>query len=471
MPIGLQTPINGHTGNGVTTTFAYNFGILAAADLKVKVAGATITTGFTVTGVGNRAGGTVVFSVPPASGAAVLLYRSVSRDRATDYQTNGDLRAEVLDDDLDRLVMALQEDAEILTRVVRAPTGESLGELAAAALRANKVLTFGAGGAIALVDVAAFAGGGVVELVPADGSVSSTKLSAAVQSLINGALQRTGGTMTGSLTLPGNAVSALEAVPLQQAESIAAEAAATVSASSFSGLALSATGLTSLVSLSIGEILVRPVSGAPLRLSAVSTTINVLNTGANGLDTGTLAANTWYAVWVIYNGTTAAGLISTSSTAPTMPAGYTHRARVGWIRTDGSANRLPLGFTQRGRRVQYLVNNTGNVPALPQMASGTVGDTSAPAFATVATGGFVPPTAGVIDVLGRIGNNSSIIVAPNGQFGGVGSSANPAPLSLIINATTFGGVVRGMLVLESANIFWACVGGGVVCCVGWEDNL
>lgn len=226
MPIGLQTPIKGHTGNGVTTTFAYNFGILAAADLKVQVAGVVVTTGYTVTGVGNRAGGTVVFSAAPASGAAVLFYRSVSRDRATDYQTNGDLRAEVLDDDFDRIVMALQEDAEILTRVVRAPAGESLGELSSAAARANKVLTFGAGGAIALVDVGAFAGGGVVELVPADGSVTSTKLSAAVQPLINGALQRSGGTMTGAMALAGDAANPLEAVPLQQAQSLATAAAA-----------------------------------------------------------------------------------------------------------------------------------------------------------------------------------------------------------------------------------------------------
>lgn len=226
MPIGLQTPLQGHTGNGVTTTFAYNFGILAAADLKVRVAGSIVASGYSVTGIGNRAGGTVVFSTAPGAGVEVLLYRSVSRDRATDYQTNGDLRADVLDDDIDRIVMALQEDAEILTRCVRAPTGESLGELAAADSRANKVLTFGAGGAIALVDLAAFAGGGVVELVPADGSITLTKLAAAVQALINGALQKSGGTMTGALTLPGNAANALGAVPKQQAETIASAAAA-----------------------------------------------------------------------------------------------------------------------------------------------------------------------------------------------------------------------------------------------------
>lgn len=52
-----------------------------------------------------------------------------------------------------------------------------------------------------------------------------SSLSAAVQSLINGAIQRDGSVaMTGPLTLAANAVNALGAVPRQQAESIAAAA-------------------------------------------------------------------------------------------------------------------------------------------------------------------------------------------------------------------------------------------------------
>ena len=53
-----------------------------------------------------------------------------------------------------------------------------------------------------------------------------TDLSASVQSLINGALQRSGGTMLADIILAGNTAQALGAVPKQQAESIAAAAAA-----------------------------------------------------------------------------------------------------------------------------------------------------------------------------------------------------------------------------------------------------
>lgn len=222
MPIGEQVTIASHTGNGVATVFAYSFGVLAADDLKVLVNGVEVTTGFTVSGIGSRTGGTVTFSTAPTSGAAILIVREVVRKRDTDYQYSGDLREEVLDDDFDRIWMTLQEDGELVDRGVRVPVGETLAELPAAASRVNKVLTFGAGGAVALVDVSAFSGGGVVELVPADGSIALVKLTTAVQALINGALQKSGGTMTGALVLPGDAASALHAVPKQQLDAVAA---------------------------------------------------------------------------------------------------------------------------------------------------------------------------------------------------------------------------------------------------------
>lgn len=222
MPIGEQTPIASHAGNGVATVFAYSFGVLAADDIKVLVDGVEVATGFTVSGIGSRTGGTVTFSVAPTSGADILIVREVVRKRDTDYQYSGDLREEVLDDDLDRIWMTLQEDGELVDRGVRVPAGETLSELPAAASRVDKVLTFGAGGAIALVDVAAFSGGGVVELVPADGSIALVKLTTAVQALINGALQRSGGTMLADIILAGNTAHALGAVPKQQLDAVAA---------------------------------------------------------------------------------------------------------------------------------------------------------------------------------------------------------------------------------------------------------
>jgi hypothetical protein len=70
-------------------------------------------------------------------------------------------------------------------------------------------------------------------------------------------------------------------------------------------------------------------------------------TGNGGMDTGAKAASTWYAVHLLWKASdgSADALFSLSSTAPTLPAGYTKFRRVGWIRTNAAGN--ILGFAQR----------------------------------------------------------------------------------------------------------------------------
>lgn len=72
-------------------------------------------------------------------------------------------------------------------------------------------------------------------------------------------------------------------------------------------------------------------------------TINAAVTGANGLDTGSLANSTWYYVYAITNatGTSVQGLMSTSATNPTMPANFTAKRLFSTYRTDASAHFYP----------------------------------------------------------------------------------------------------------------------------------
>jgi hypothetical protein len=68
-------------------------------------------------------------------------------------------------------------------------------------------------------------------------------------------------------------------------------------------------------------------------------TADITASGANGLDTGAEAADTWYALFVIGTaGGTVAALLSTSATSPTLPAGYVYKRRIGWVRNNGSSN-------------------------------------------------------------------------------------------------------------------------------------
>jgi len=69
---------------------------------------------------------------------------------------------------------------------------------------------------------------------------------------------------------------------------------------------------------------------------------------AGGLDTGTVAASTWYYVFIIKNTSTGIvdALFSTSKTSPTMPSGYTIKKRIGAVLTDSSADIIQ--FIQTG---------------------------------------------------------------------------------------------------------------------------
>ncbi|OON41626.1 hypothetical protein BTJ39_00195 [Izhakiella australiensis] len=126
MSVPEQTPISGpYIANGSTTQFSYTFYLLYETDLNVYVGGAlkTLGTDYTVTGVGNSQGGNVVFTVAPAAGLEVIIRRDTPYTRQTDYADNGDLLADVVNDDFDRLWLALQEIFANFSSSISKPVG------------------------------------------------------------------------------------------------------------------------------------------------------------------------------------------------------------------------------------------------------------------------------------------------------------------------------------------------------------
>lgn len=154
MAVTEQSPISIFTANGVTTVFAFSFLILQAGDMVVQVVdtnGSTTTkvlgVDYTVSGIGSATGGAVTFLAAPSNLSKVVLFRSTQLARTTDYQDNGDLLAETVNADFDRLWMALQEGYSVIgQRAVRAPTGETLAEIPVASARAGYLLGFNSSG-------------------------------------------------------------------------------------------------------------------------------------------------------------------------------------------------------------------------------------------------------------------------------------------------------------------------------------
>lgn len=236
-------------------------------------------------------------------------------------------------------------------------------------------------------------------------------------------------------------------------------------AGGYKNLVVTGTGDTT-ATITADEIALEDTNGVIYRARSVSVTCTITTSGANGLDTGAEASNTWYSMWVIFAPTTAttACLMSASATAPTMPATYTYKARTGWVRNNSGSNLYRT--IQYGNRATYIVGT--NPTALLVMANGNTGGIGT--FAAIATGAYVPSTAsGIIISASTANTTQDIAVAPNASYGSASSATNPPPLSSSVDTTM---QVPYEMQLESSNIYYATTNSGpAVLAVGWRDNL
>jgi hypothetical protein len=139
--IGDVVPRIQYVANGVQTTFTYPFPIFAADDVEAYLGAARQSSGFTVSGAGLSAGGSLSFAVPPGNGVIVTLRRRLGIQRVTDHQADGVIRAKVINDELDYQTAAIQQVAEDADRAVkRAATSVSTADLTLPEPDAGKAL-------------------------------------------------------------------------------------------------------------------------------------------------------------------------------------------------------------------------------------------------------------------------------------------------------------------------------------------
>jgi hypothetical protein len=162
MTVSSTTVKNSYSGNGSNDTFVYGFKIFASSDLQVIIRSATgtettktLTTDYTVTGVGTTSGGNVVFEAAaiPTATETVVLIRNVPQTQAIDYIANDPFPAETHEEGLDRATMTIQQMQEEVTRSIklsRTNTMTSTEFAVAAADRANKILAFDSTGEISV---------------------------------------------------------------------------------------------------------------------------------------------------------------------------------------------------------------------------------------------------------------------------------------------------------------------------------
>ena len=163
MTISSTTVKNSYSGNSSTTVFAYTFKIFANTDLQVIIRSSTgtetvktLTTHYTVSGVGDASGGNVTFTSgnTPATGETVVIRRAVPQTQAIDYIANDPFPAESHEEGLDRATMTIQQMQEELDRsfkVSRTNTISSPEFTDDATTRASKTLGFDSDGNLTTV--------------------------------------------------------------------------------------------------------------------------------------------------------------------------------------------------------------------------------------------------------------------------------------------------------------------------------
>ena len=148
MSVNNTPPVIGYNTNGVTTSYSFPFKILAAADLEVSLSVPGLP-GYTVVFSSGVEGGQVNFVTAPPPGL-LELRRDVSLDRSTDYQYQGELPSKVVNDDLDRIVMMVQQQDLWAQRSIKMPATDTTDQVLSqnAEARASKALIFDSDGNI-----------------------------------------------------------------------------------------------------------------------------------------------------------------------------------------------------------------------------------------------------------------------------------------------------------------------------------
>ena len=162
MTISTTTIKNSYNGNGSTSAFNYTFKISAESEMQVIIRSAagtetvkTLTTHYTITGVGNAGGGAVTFTAGniPVTGETVILRRVTAQTQAMDLIDNDPMSADTIENAHDKSIAIAQELQEQIDRSIklsRTNTMTSTEFTVDAASRANKILAFDSAGEIAV---------------------------------------------------------------------------------------------------------------------------------------------------------------------------------------------------------------------------------------------------------------------------------------------------------------------------------
>lgn len=164
---------------------------------------------------------------------------------------------------------------------------------------------------------------------------------------------------------------------------------------------------------------------------------DITDSGLNGLDTGTVAASSVYAVYLVGDPVTqqeVGAMFSLSLSGPLMPFGYSAYALIGYVVTDGTADIL-LGYWTAGNSSRRTF-----VYDAPIATAVTAGN--ATSYTAVDLSDFVPAV-----------QNTPVSIAYAFTPGAAGRALNLTPGNAVGNAVTITGQVTSVVISGNAEVF------------------
>ncbi|MCK1511030.1 hypothetical protein IVB22_00260 [Bradyrhizobium sp. 190] len=187
-----------------------------------------------------------------------------------------------------------------------------------------------------------------------------------------------------------------------------------------------------------------------------------VGSGTGSLDSGTIANNTWYHVFLIERVDTGVVdiLVSLSATTPTLPANYTKQRRIGSMKTDGTGQWIR--FSQIGSTFLWYVS-------VQNVNSSTIGTTAVSQAVTAPPGiktkvimnvAMSAPGAGVGLLVSSLDISDQAVAAGNANVGFT-QVAGQVALCKIEEITDVSSQVR-MRASAAGSTYW-------VWTIGWTD--
>ena len=158
MTVSSSTSKVSYNGDGSTTVFAYTFKTFDEDDLTVILRSSsglettqTISTNYSVSGVGNAAGGNVTMVTAPSTGETLTILREQPLTQGLDLVPNDPFPAGTIEDTLDKLTFMVQQHQEALDRSIKGSRTTTISNptfTEDASQSANKLFAFDANGDI-----------------------------------------------------------------------------------------------------------------------------------------------------------------------------------------------------------------------------------------------------------------------------------------------------------------------------------